>query len=164
MGAVVVGGFRTVSKIITVPAPVETVLALLTSLDSPGASRAHLVGFDASSVVMAAGTRITEVRRHRGRTVRRTLVVDAVVPEGYLASGQIGGVRCRVALRARASTAGVTRIMSDLHLEGRADPVARLSRLIPGPLRDDRVFLALVGRDLVTLARSAMAIAGRAGG
>lgn len=149
------GEFKSVSKVLVVPADVDTVLALLRGLGDPAASRAHLVGFEADTAKMRPGTRIVETRHFRGRTVRRKLVVDDVVPEGYLASGHIDGVRCRVALRARAVQAGATRVMSDLHLEGRDAPPRLPRRLSPGPLRDERIFLALAGRDLVTLGRSA---------
>lgn len=150
--------FRSVSKTLIVPAPVDVVLALLTDLGTPAASRARLTAFEADTTTMGPGTRVAEVRGHRGRTVRRSLVIDSVVPEGYLASGHIGTLRCRMALRARPVAGGSTRLMSDLHLQGHDEPPAVRTRLVPGPLRAEHVFLALVGRDLVVLARSAIAV------
>lgn len=148
--------FRTESKILTIDAPITTVWSALTDLGRARETLSHVV--EARLLTpgpFAKGTRWSEVRRWAGRTAARTMTVDVVGREEYVASGTIGSTRCRLAYHLHPLGSTRTTVIVNLHFEGSSHLASSRRRRVPRWLGPEAVFTRLLGRDLVALARAA---------
>lgn len=146
------------SKILTIPATADRVLALLTDLD--GASRwlPRSATLEGTSVgPFARGTQWREARRIAGTEVRRRMTVDAHTSSGFVASGPVDdGTVYSLRYSVHAQSAGSCSVMASLQPHtGAAGGRRGVQRLRPWFLRPEQIFCWLLRSDLIALAQAA---------
>lgn len=147
---------RTESKTVTVAAPLAAVWSAATDLARAGETMSHLVDIEVLTPgPFGKGTRWREVRRYAAHTAGRTMTVESVGRNEYVACGALGTTRCQLAYHLHALGPARTSVILDLHLEGSFAAGSTTHRHLPRPLSPEAVFIRLLGPDLVALARAA---------
>lgn len=146
------------SKIVTIPAPADRVLALLTDLDGGRGWLPRCATLEGTSAgPFARGTQWREARRIAGIEVRRRMTVDAHTSSGFLASGPVdNGPVYSLRYSVHAQSAGSCSVMASLQPHTGATGGRRgLQRLRPWFLRPEQIFCWLLRSDLIALAQAA---------